>query len=1606
MAGTAAEITASASDADGTNNAVTYSVTAQSCANAFAVGESTGIVTVADSTNLNYEVATDNECTVQITATSADTSTAATTFTVTLTDVDEADVSTPTDSDNDANTVAENSAATTTVGVTAAASDSDGTTNTITYAITAQSCSGVFAVHSSTGVVTVTDNTNLDYETAQSCTVTISATSADNSVASTTFTVAVTDVNIDITAGQAANIAEGSSSGTSVMTVTVTGDSDDNDFAITNGNTGTAFAIDASSGAITVAGSLDYETLTSYTLTISVSDGTNAATTETVAITVTDAAVTITNGQTANLAEDAANNAAVMTVETSGDSPTLFAITAGNGDGIFAISNAGAITVADNSNLNYEGGTTSYTLTIVATDTTTSDSDTVTISITDVDESDVTTPTDSDTDANTIAENSNAGTAAEITASATDADGTTNTVTYAITDQSCSNAFAVGESTGIVTVATPSALDYEAGTTCTLEVTATSADSSTAAETFTVTLTDVDESDATAPTDSNTGTNTVAENAANGATVGVTALSSDADGTTNTITYSATANSCEDDDEHGAFAVDSSTGVVTVNDNAALDYEVATSCTITVKATSADNSHASTTFTVAVTDFDESDVTNPTDSDNDANTVAEDAANGAATQVTASASDADGSNNAITYSVTAQSCSGAFAVDSSTGVVTATGSGLDYETAQSCTVEITATSADTSTASTTFTIGVTDAVIDIAAASPTIAENAANGAAVVTLTSSGDDPTNAGFTIQSGNDNGAFAVATGGAVTVADTTQIDFDTAASQTVVFTITDGSNAVTESVTITFTDVVIAITADQTGTVAENTATNNAIMTVATTGDTDGDDFAITAGNDDGLFAINAASGVISTTATALNYESATSHTLTISVSDGTNANTVTRDVTISVTDVDEFDAAAPADSNNDANTVAENAANGATVGLTASTSDADGSNNAITYAITTQSCSGAFAVDSSSGVVTATGSGLDYETATSCTVTISGTSADGSGTTTQFTIAVTDVVIDIAAASPTIAENAANGAAVVTLTSSGDDATNAGFTIQSGNDNGAFAVATGGAVTVADTTQIDFDTAASQTVVFTITDGSNAVTESVTITFTDVVIAITADQTGTVAENTATNNAIMTVATTGDTDGDDFAITAGNDDGLFAINAASGVISTTATALNYESATSHTLTISVSDGTNANTVTRDVTISVTDVDEFDAAAPADSNNDANTVAENAANGATVGLTASTSDADGSNNAITYAITTQSCSGAFAVDSSSGVVTATGSGLDYETATSCTVTISGTSADGSGTTTQFTIAVTNVNEAPNVASAIADASTNEDSAYSLSVTSNFADVDGDSLTYSATGLPSSGNLAMSSSGTLSGTPTQTDVDAHTIVVTATDGSLSVSDTFILTIANVNDAPSASAGSDQTPTEGATVTLDASGSSDEDGDSMTYAWSQDSGTTMSLSSTSSATPTFTAPEATANYALVFTVTVTDGNGGSDTDSVTITVSADNDAPSITSTAVTSATEDAAYSYTVTTSDPESQAVTVTCTTCPSWLSYSSSTGKLTGTPDNDDVGANAVVLSATDQTTAVTQSFTVTVANVNSIGSVSLSGTTAEDSTNSYCK
>jgi hypothetical protein len=182
--------------------------------------------------------------------------------------------------------------------------------------------------------------------------------------------VTVSDQAIAITASQTGTVAENVAVGTSVLTVATTGDSDNNDFAITAGNTGSVFAINAATGAITTAASLDYETKASYTLTVTVSDGTNTQTANDIVVTITDSDVTIPSGQSSTVNEDASSGATVMTVSATGDTPSNWVISAGNTGSAFAISSAGVITTA--ASLDYET-TTSYTLTLVAYDSVSSD---------------------------------------------------------------------------------------------------------------------------------------------------------------------------------------------------------------------------------------------------------------------------------------------------------------------------------------------------------------------------------------------------------------------------------------------------------------------------------------------------------------------------------------------------------------------------------------------------------------------------------------------------------------------------------------------------------------------------------------------------------------------------------------------------------------------------------------------------------------------------------------------------------------------------------------------------------------------------------------------------------------------------------------------------------------------------------------------------------------------------------------------------------------------------------------------------------------------------------------------------------------------------------
>jgi hypothetical protein len=114
-------------------------------------------------------------------------------------------------------------------------------------------------------------------------------------------------------------------------------------------------------------------------------------------------------------------------------------------------------------------------------------------------------------------------------------------------------------------------------------------------------------------------------------------------------------------------------------------------------------------------------------------------------------------------------------------------------------------------------------------------------------------------------------------------------------------------------------------------------------------------------------------------------------------------------------------------------------------------------------------------------------------------------------------------------------------------------------------------------------------------------------------------------------------------------------------------------------------------------------------------------------------------------------------------------------------------------------------SGSTNIINTSITAVNDAPTLTNAIADQLAPLSTTFTLALPANtFADLDGDTLTYTAT--LENGNSIPSwltfnaATQTFSGTPTTANAGGLNIKVTATDPSgASASDIFVLTVANI---------------------------------------------------------------------------------------------------------------------------------------------------------------------------------------------------------------
>ena len=1163
-------------------------------------------------------------------------------------------------------------------------------------------------------------------------------------------------------------VSEAASVGDAVGVVSATDPNDDTlTYSVTAGNEGGQFAIDSGTGAITLAGALDFDIKSTYTLTVGASDGANDAS---VSVEITEGnlpPVFPTGGFSFSVNESVGAYGAVgyaVATDLEGDA-VLYSITGGNPNRQFSIDgHRGLIVVFLPLSFNARS---SYTLTVRATDAQgNASSTTVAISVVQTAEDPPPAPMG-------------------LTASLEDVgnliitwNDVANASTYRLRYRTDSN----GEwTTSAAATGTSQTLSsVTCGATYEVQVQAQGDGVS-----YTAAWSDPSESVSKAvplcpaPAFGETSYDlTVAEDASVGTTVG-TVAATHPDQTK--LTYSITAGN-----DDGKFSIGAG-GVITVAD--ALDHETTSDYSLTVVATEPRGKSDTATVAITVTDVNEA----PSfDATSYIFTTAEDAAVEASL---GSVSATDPDEDTLTFSITAGDDDGNFSIDSDGAISLA--KTLDYETTSSYTLTVEA--ADSGGLSDTATVAITVTNVnevpsfDATSYTFTVPENSAVTASLGSVSVTDPDEDTLTYSITAGDDDGNFSIDSSGAISLAKT--LDYETTSSYTLTVEAADpGGLSDTATVAITVTNVNEAPSFDATSyifTTAEDAAVEASLGSVsATDPDEDTLTFSITAGDDDGNFSIDS-DGAISLAKT-LDYETTSSYTLTVEAADsGGLSDTATVAITVTnVNEVPSFDATSYTF------TVPENSAVTASLG---SVSVTDPDEDTLTYSITAGDDDGNFSIDSSGAISLA--KTLDYETTSSYTLTVEAADPGGLSDTATVAITVTNVneapSFDEEDYTFTTAEDAVVAASLGSVSATDPDEDTLTFTITAGNDDGNLSIDSSGAISLAKT--LDHETTSSYTLTVQAADpGGLSDTATVTITVTNVNEAPAFDSTSytfTTAEDVGVAASLGSVsATDPDEDTLTYSITAGDDDGNFSIDS-SGAISLAKT-LDYETTSSYTLTVEAADpGSLSDTATVAITVTnVNEVPSFEAAQYTF------TISENAAVNTSLGSVSAT---DPDEDTLTLSITAGDDDDRFSIDSSGAISLA--KALDYETTSSYTLTVEAADPGGLSDTASVAITVTNVNEAPAFDDAQYTFTVPEGSAIGHSVgTSAATDQDnGDTLTYSISGeaFEIDANGAITVAAALDHETTE----SYSLTVTVEDGSgLSDTATVAITVTNVNEVPS----------------------------------------------------------------------------------------------------------------------------------------------------------------------------------------------------------
>ncbi|MEM8982732.1 MAG: putative Ig domain-containing protein [Pseudomonadota bacterium] len=249
--------------------------------------------------------------------------------------------------------------------------------------------------------------------------------------------------------------------------------------------------------------------------------------------------------------------------------------------------------------------------------------------------------------------------------------------------------------------------------------------------------------------------------------------------------------------------------------------------------------------------------------------------------------------------------------------------------------------------------------------------------------------------------------------------------------------------------------------------------------------------------------------------------------------------------------------------------------------------------------------------------------------------------------------------------------------------------------------------------------------------------------------------------------------------------------------------------------------------------------------------------------------------------------------------------------------------------------------------------------------------------------SDPDGDSLQFSIVNAPRWASFD-TRTGRLSGVPSAADVGtAANIVIQVSDGTAlaSLGPFAVTAVERPNAAPTIIGAPPTSATVGMTYTFQPS-ATDADNDALTFSIANRP--SWATFDTSSGRLSGTPGDNDVGTASNIRISVSDGKDTASLPAFSIAVdAAPNEAPTISGTPPSTVTVGEAYQFRPAASDPDDDSLSFSISNRPDWASFDRSTGSLTGTPGEGDVGVyRNIEISVSDGTdTAVLPAFSITV-------------------------